>query len=50
MAELEKEMKSEDVEVADAWDDDTPYGEGPGKADLGEDLMDVNADQDDWCE
>lgn len=43
MAELEKEMKSEEVEVADAWDDDAPE-------ETGGDLMDVNADQDDWSE
>ena len=50
MAELEKEMESDKVEVADAWDDDAPYGEEHEKADADGDLMDVNADQDDWSE
>lgn len=49
MAELEKEMKDEEVEVADAWDDDDPYAaEDSTKNNLGDDLIDVNADQDDW--
>ncbi|KIM19636.1 hypothetical protein M408DRAFT_196263 [Serendipita vermifera MAFF 305830] len=47
MAELEKEMKSEEVEVADAWDDDDQAT--PAEVDeAGGDLMDVNADEDDW--
>jgi hypothetical protein len=50
MAELEKEMESDKVEVADAWDDDAPYGEEAEKADADADLMDLNADQDDWSE
>lgn len=49
MAELEKEIKRDDVEVADAWDDE-PYGEEPETPAADDDLMDVNADQDDWSE
>ncbi|KAG8862198.1 hypothetical protein FRC20_011315 [Serendipita sp. 405] len=50
MAELEKEMQKDETEFANAWGDDDPYASNApnGQADLGGDLMDVNADQDDW--
>ena len=49
MAELENEMKDNEIEVADAWDGDDPYAApDSAKENTGDDLMDVNADQDDW--
>ncbi|KAG8808634.1 hypothetical protein FRC17_003862 [Serendipita sp. 399] len=64
MAELEKEMQKEEMEVADAWGEDQEdekkeeeenpfYGSvtptnGRQTGFGGGDLMDVNADQDDW--
>lgn len=53
MAELEKEMQDDASDVADAWGNDGGdlYATtNDGNADQGEDLMDVNADQDDWSE
>jgi SCY1-like protein 1 len=53
MAELEKEMKEDEAEVADAWDDDddnNPFDTGVKDESTQGDLMDVNADQDDWSE
>ncbi|PVF93690.1 hypothetical protein CPB86DRAFT_89786 [Serendipita vermifera] len=51
MAELEKEMKEDEAEVAEAWDDDdnnNPYDTVAKEETTQGDLMDVNADQDDW--
>jgi hypothetical protein len=50
MAELENEMKDAEIEVADAWDDDDPYGAPDSAKGNAGDLIDVNADQDDWSE
>jgi SCY1-like protein 1 len=49
LAELESELAAETGEndAADAWDDE-PYGAGFDRSEQEKDLMDVNADQDDW--
>lgn len=49
LAELESEMAAADTTATDAWDDE-PYGAGFDKSEQEKDLMDVNADQDDWSE